>query len=235
MGTVLFIIEMIGIVSFAAAGAMVAIDKETDLFGVIFLSVITCFGGGLLRDTIASDELPIFFTELKLHIIVCIFVAFCVFMAARILKEKYVKEEANVERINNILDALGIGIFSASGTAMYLERGALVAIILGMLSSVGGSIIRDMMLREIPFVLRKRVYAVATLIGSAVYYIVAVYIIPDSAARDVIASVSCIAVIFTIRMCATHFKWNMPKAIIFSEIAKAKDSAQTEQHDAVTK
>ena len=229
METVLFIIEMIGIISFAAAGAMVAIDKETDLFGVIFLSVITCFGGGLLRDTIASDDLPIFFTELKLHIVVCIFVALCVFFAARFLKDKYVKEEANVEKINNILDALGIGIFSASGTGMYLERGALVAIILGMLSSVGGSIIRDMMLREIPFVLRKRVYAVATLIGSAVYYLVAVYIIPDSSARDVIASVACITVIFAIRMCATHFKWNMPKAIVFSEIGRTAGAAEASE------
>ena len=75
MEILLLIIEFVGVISFAAAGAMVAISKETDLFGVIFLSVITCFGGGLLRDTIASEDLPIFFTDMKMHIIICIFVS----------------------------------------------------------------------------------------------------------------------------------------------------------------
>ena len=127
MEIVLEIINIIGIISFAAAGAMVAIDKEADLFGVIFLSLATCFGGGLIRDVIAGQgiglELPAVFTSLKMEIIVCILTALAVFFIAMILKEKYVKEEAFVEKINNVLDALGIGVFSAAGTAMYIEFG----------------------------------------------------------------------------------------------------------------
>ena len=223
METLLLIIELIGVVSFSAAGAMIAIDKETDLFGVIFLSITTCFGGGLLRDTIASVGLPVFFTDMNLHIIVCIIVAFCVFLIARALKEKYVREEARVDRINNVLDALGLGVFAAAGTGMYIEKGALVAIIFGMLSSVGGSILRDVMLREIPFVLRKRVYAVATLMGSAAYYLVSSVIMPHSESGGVVATVVCTVLIFGIRMCATYFKWNMPKAIVFSEISQTAE------------
>ena len=220
MEILLLIIEFIGVISFAAAGAMVAISKETDLFGVVFLSVITCFGGGLLRDTIASEDLPIFFTDMKMHIIVCIFVSLAVFVIAKRFKRQYVENEERVEKINNVLDALGLGVFAAAGTGMYIEEGALVALIFGMLSSVGGSILRDTMLREIPFVLRKRVYAVATLAGSGTYYLIDRVIMEPSEASQVVATVACITVIFVIRMCATHYRWNMPKAIIFSEMAE---------------
>ena len=220
MDILLLIIEIIGVISFSAAGAMVAISKETDLFGVVFLSVITCFGGGLLRDTIASENLPIFFTDMGMHIIVCIFVALAVFFIAKRFKRQYVENETKVEKINNVLDALGLGVFAAAGTGMYIEEGALVALIFGMLSSIGGSILRDTMLREIPFVLRKRVYAVATLTGAGVYYLIDRVVMDPSETSKVIATLTCMTVIFVIRMCATHFRWNMPKAIVFSEMAE---------------
>ena len=108
MELVLDIINFVGIISFSAAGAMVAIDKETDFFGVIFLSIITCFGGGMIRDMIAGQtigrEIPVVFTDMKMEIIVCILTALAVFFIAMILKEKYVREEATVEKINNILE-----------------------------------------------------------------------------------------------------------------------------------
>jgi uncharacterized membrane protein YeiH len=73
MEALLEIINIIGIISFAAAGAMIAIDKETDCFGVILLSLTTCFGGGILRDMMAGQAIgrtvPAFFTELKMEII----------------------------------------------------------------------------------------------------------------------------------------------------------------------
>lgn len=219
---ILQIINIVGIISFAAAGAMIAIDKETDLFGVIFLSLITCFGGGILRDMIAGHEigrmLPAFFTELKMEIIVCVCTAFVVFWLAFLLKERYVREEATVEQINNILDALGLGVFASVGTFAYVELGPFVAITMGFISSVGGSIIRDVILRDIPLILRKRVYAVASILGSAVYYLVHEVLMKGIPSANVVATLACIIVIFSIRMCATIFRWNMPKAIDFAEI-----------------
>lgn len=219
---ILQIINIVGIISFAAAGAMIAIDKETDLFGVIFLSLITCFGGGILRDMIAGHEigrmLPAFFTELKMEIIVCVCTAFVVFWLAFLLKERYVREEATVEQINNILDALGLGVFASVGTFAYVELGPFVAITMGFISSVGGSIIRDVILRDIPLILRKRVYAVASILGSAVYYLVYEVLMKGIPSANVVATLACIIVIFSIRMCATIFRWNMPKAIDFAEI-----------------
>ena len=66
------ILNIIGVVSFAAAGAMIAIDKEADIFGVMFLSVVTCFGGGMLRDAMISEGLPRFFYLLWPDVVVCL-------------------------------------------------------------------------------------------------------------------------------------------------------------------
>lgn len=234
METVLEIINIIGIISFSAAGAMVAIDKETDLFGVIFLSLVTCFGGGMLRDIIAGDsigrELPVVFTDMKMEIIVCVCTAFVVFWLAFIFKEKYVKEEESVEKINNILDALGIGVFSSAGTAAYMTLGPGVAIMMGLISSIGGSLTRDIILNDIPFILRKRIYALACLAGSTTYYLVAGVVMKDMLSANVVATLCCTAVIFIIRMCATYFKWNMPKAIDFTKI---KSKAEAEENKTI--
>ena len=222
METVLDIINIIGIISFAAAGAMIAIDKETDLFGVILLSLITCFGGGVLRDMMVGQSIgrtvPAFFDGLEMEIIVCVCTALVVFLLAFIFKERYVKEEASVDKINNVLDALGLGVFASVGTAAYAELGPFVAITMGLISSVGGSMIRDVILNTIPRVLRKRVYAVACIIGSAVYYLISFVFMKGNPSADVVATVVCTIVIFTIRMCATAFQWNIPKAIEFDKI-----------------
>ena len=74
------------------------------------------------------------------------------------------------------------------------------------------------MLNTVPFVLTKRIYAVAILIGSSIYYVIAKVLMPDAESSNVIATVACTAIIFVIRMCATAFKLNMPKAIRFSEL-----------------
>ena len=232
METVLEIIHYIGIISFSAAGAMVAIDAEADWFGVVFLSVITCFGGGMIRDIIAGESierhLPLFFS-MHTEIIVCIFTATLMFLLAAIFKRKYVEEEQTVDKINNVLDALGIGVFSAAGTAAYLNISPLVAILMGMISSIGGSITRDVIIGDIPQILRKRIYALATLAGSAAYYVTAKFIIPGTEYCDVVSTVVCVVLIFSIRMLATAFKWNMPKAIDFSKIKAESEQAENEQ------
>lgn len=236
METFVFIVHILGIVSFSAAGAMVAIDHETDAFGVLFLSVITCFGGGLLRDIIAGQtigrELPLVLTSMNLELIVCILTALTVFIIAKIFKRKYVEEEDRVNKINNILDALGIGVFTAAGTEAYMELGPLVAIVMGVISSVGGSMTRDVILRQVPYVLKKRIYVVALIAGAVVYYVTANYIMPGVPATSFVATIACSVVIFSIRMLATHYKWNMPVAIRFEELRSESEekNEQTQIH-----
>ena len=235
MEIVLEIINFIGIISFAAAGAMVAIDKEADLFGVITLALITCFGGGLLRDMMAGGsigrDLPIVFVDMKMEIIVCILTALIVFFVATMLKERYVKEEITVEKINNVLDALGVGVFTAAGTGSYIELGFFVAMFMGLISSVGGSVTRDVILGTIPTVLRKRIYALACMGGSAVYYIIVAKIMVGNESSNIVATLACVVVIFVIRMCATAFKWNMPKAIDFAKIKANSESNSNKEKE----
>ena len=222
MEIVLEVINIIGYISFAAAGAMVAIDKETDCFGVLFLSLITCFGGGILRDMMVGQAInrtiPAFFDGLEMEIIICILTAFIVFLLAYLFKEQYVKEEETVDKINNVLDAIGLGVFASVGTAAYIGVNPFVAISMGLISAVGGSMIRDVVLNQIPRVLRKRVYAVACIIGSSVYYLIYAVIMEGKPSANVVATVACTVVIFTIRICATIFRWNIPKAIDFAKI-----------------
>lgn len=231
MEHIIEIINVVGIISFAAAGAMVAIDKENDWFGVVLMSLITCFAGGILRDMMAGQAIgrtiPAFFTDLQMEIIVCICTATAVFFIAMLLKEKYVEEEMAVDRINNVLDALGIGVFAVSGTSAYLSLGPFVAITMGLISSVGGSVIRDVILGTIPMILRKRVYAIPCIGGSAIYYVIVKHIMPGAESASIVATVCCILFIFIVRMCATYFKWDIPKAIDFAKIRESKENEET--------
>ena len=224
MEIIISILEIVGIISFSAAGAMVAIDKEADLFGVVFLAIITCFGGGMLRDIICGNAIgldrPWFFSgeyDANLYIAISVITAIAVFVIAAIFKKHYVREEQTVVAINNVLDAIGIGVFSAIGTANYLALGPFVAIMMGMISSIGGGLMRDVILGDIPFVLRKYIYALATIFGSAVYYLIAAVLMPESDLGDTVAIVACTLSIFVLRVLATYFRWNMPKAINFSK------------------
>lgn len=220
MDTVLLIIEIIGFISFSMSGALISIDKETDLFGVIFLSITTCFGGGLIRDVIIG-QMPVMFS-LYFEVLLTLATAVIVFILAKIFKRQYVEHENTVIRINNYVDALALGIFCVAGVQTCIDichdDGMFLAVTMGMITAVGGGMIRDLMLRDIPFVLRKRIYAVAAIIGSVIYYIIVVYAMPNSEAGQLVGTVACVAVVFTLRVLATHFKLNMPKAIIFSEM-----------------
>ena len=208
------ILELIGIVSFAVSGAIASIDEEMDIFGVLFLSITTCFGGGMMRDVLI-DRTPSFFTSF-LHIICAVTTAVLVFILAAIFKRRYIKNERAVEAINNYFDAVGLGVFAVMGTKICIEAGfdsPLVAISLGMITSVGGGMIRDLCLRKIPFVFNKRVYAVASLVGASVYYV----ILKTTTAPEFVPLLLGVIAVVAIRVLAILLKLNMPKAIIFSK------------------
>lgn len=233
---ILLSIEIIGVISFAVAGAIVAIDKETDVFGVVFLSLMTCFGGGIIRDITIGRNPPAFFRELGYQVVIATAVALLVFILASVFKRQYVSNEERVLAVNNYIDALAIGIFSVSGVetciGFFASRGEsagfLVCAVLGMMSAVGGGMIRDLILRDIPFILRKRVYALAALIGSSLYYLLAAVVFADNEVMLMLSEIFCIALVVVIRILATKLKWNLPKAIRFSELRKEESENQPE-------
>lgn len=212
MNTFLFVVEIIGVIAYSVSGAMVAIDREADLFGVLFLSLITTFGGGIIRDLLLGNILPVFFS-LYIEIIVCTATSLCVFIAAAVWKNHYLVHEELIARIDNIVDALGLGVFAVYGCriAMATEGATpFLVIFMGMTTCVGGGVIRDLLLRDIPFVLRKRIYALAAIAGSAVYYLIVRFV-----GTEVLAVLAGIATVFLLRLLATLFRWNLPRAIRF--------------------
>ena len=216
MDILFVILEYIGVIAFSVSGAMVSIHREADLFGVVFLSVMTAFGGGIVRDLCLGITPPSFFVNSGIKVTVSIFTAVAVFVTAAVLKKRYVRGEERINAINNIFDAIGLGIFAVCGTEIAIGAGAdgaFIAIVMGLITGIGGGIFRDLCLGTVPFVIRKRVYAVATLAGSTTYYILAAVL----GVSAFYATLAGVAVTFTLRMCATVFKWNMPKAIRFSE------------------
>jgi len=205
------IIEVIGVIAFSVSGAMVAIRRKTDLFGVMLLAILTAMGGGLLRDTIFSFSPPAIF-QLKWYLLVSFIVSLIVFLIARKYSKTYLENETKIEQINDIFDALGLGIFAVMGTKVALEHGfsedAVITISCGVITCIGGGIIRDVLTKSIPFVLVKRIYAIAAILGSSVYYIMYLLEINDG-----IAIVAGVLITFIARLLAMIFKWNMPKAI----------------------
>lgn len=205
------ILELIGVLAFAVSGAMVSVKKNMDIFGVTFLGLITAFGGGILRDTLIGRTPPAFFTNYWM-ILAGGVAALVVFWVARILKERYFSREDAIEHTNNVFDALGLGAFAVTGARVTMEAGFerqwFLVLAMGMTTAIGGGLLRDLMLREIPFVLNKRIYAIAALFGATLYYLMHRF-----GVAEWLCAVAGILITFLLRLLATHYKWNLPHAI----------------------
>ena len=216
--TLILVLEHIGVIAFAISGAIVAIDREMDIFGVVFLSLVTSFGGGIMRDLFLGLDKPLFFTKSYVSmIIVCVISSLLVFFFAMIFKRVFIKREKLLDNINNYIDAIGIGSFTVSGAKIAIEAGnssPFVIIVMGMIACIGGGMLRDIMLNGIPFVLRKRIYAIATAVGAGIYFLLWRY----TAIPDPIATTLGALTTILIRVLATILKWNAPKAIRFSDM-----------------
>ena len=221
LDTVITIIEILGVVSFCISGSIVAIDKEMDFMGVILLALTTTFGGGVFRDLILGRT-PAFFVSMHLYVLVGVITSILVFILASAFKRWYVKEEMKINFINNFVDAIGLGAFTITSVNICLdvcpEKGPFLAIMMGMIASVGGGVVRDLFLDRVPNVFRKHIYALACLIGAALYYVLRIYVFPGSEIGEIISSIVGILTVFIIRVLASIFKWNLPKAIRFSEL-----------------
>ena len=203
--------EAIGTAAFAVSGAMVAIDKGTDIFGVLLMAVFTALGGGTLRDVLIGHFPPRMFTNFHYVLLSCI-CALTVFILARSLKERYIERERLIEQVNNVFDAIGLGIFAVSGARIGMEAGfadnIFLTTFLGATTAIGGGMLRDVLLQEMPFVLKKRVYAVAAIVGALGYALLL-----RMGVNGVMAYALGMMATIAVRILATVFKWNLPKAI----------------------
>ena len=202
--------EVIGVAAFSVCGAMAALEKSADIFGVLFLAVITALGGGVVRDMMLGHLPPRMFTSYT-YIIVAITSGLIVFLDAYTRREHYRQNREKLDSIVNVFDALGLGVFSVSGVQVAIDQCGLVNPVLlvsmGMTTGVGGGMMRDILAGVMPKVLRKRVYAVASLIGALGYYA----LIRQGVNANLSAALMTLLVM-ALRIAATVFKWNLPQA-----------------------
>lgn len=210
MEKAMFILELIGAAAFAVAGAMEALEKRADIFGVIFLAVTTALGGGVIRDILLGQLPPRMFVSYP-YLLVALLAALAVFADAYVRRERYIRHKEKLDAVNNIFDAVGLAVFTVSGmnVAMSVSDNTLLILILGMATGVGGGMLRDVMTNTMPKVLRKRVYAVASLVGGLVYYVLHIL-----GVDDILSASVGMVIIFLLRVLATFYKWNLPSVIV---------------------
>ena len=215
-----YILELVGTIAFAISGAMVAIERRLDLFGVVFLGVITAVGGGMIRDVLIGSFPPKMFISMEYVIIACV-ASLIVFLAAYFAENVYFEKVRLIDTVKNVFDAIGLGAFSVSGASIGISAGyadnPFMCVFLGMLTGIGGGLLRDIMSRSIPFVLNKRIYAVAAIVGASLYYLLYYF-----KAADTIAIFSAVAMTCLIRVLATHYEWDLPRAVPKEETVVTK-------------
>lgn len=214
--TALYVLETIGVIAFALSGAITAIKRELDFFGVIVMGVITAMGGGLIRDVLIGIVPPSLFYSYK-YVLLAFIASFLTFVVAYFAnKKKYSLKVDVINFINNIFDAVGLGTFSVLGVGVAISAGykenVFLCVTLGLLTGVGGGALRDIMSRSIPFIFTKRIYAVASIVGCLIYYYMTVCGI-----GYILSYVVPIVVTFALRMFATVFRWSLPKIHIETE------------------
>lgn len=195
-------LELVGIFFFAISGALLAVRKNFDVFGIAVLAEVTALGGGLFRDLIIGAVPPAAFTDLGYFLTPFLATLLVFFL------------HPEVERIQlgvNVFDAAGLGLFCVSGTTKAYEYGLglTASATLGLATAVGGGVLRDVLANEVPSLLRwdRDLYAVPAIVGATMVVLCIRY--------DVLSPfTSGLAVItaFALRLLAMRYHWRAPRA-----------------------
>ncbi len=192
-------LDMVGTFGFALSGAMAAKERELDLFGIGIIAFLTACGGGIVRDICLGIFPPVGISYWPYLALTLSAVLIIVIFHRHVAKLKYPVL---------LFDAVGLSMFAVAGSqkALFLGHNYEVAILLGLLTAVGGGIIRETLLDRIPVVLRKEVYGSAALTAAS---IVAVF--HYFGLNDTIGAWIAIFVCFAIRIFSIKRKWNLPR------------------------
>ncbi|SHI07733.1 Uncharacterized membrane protein YeiH [Sporobacter termitidis DSM 10068] len=221
MNVLILVLEIIGTVAFAASGAMTGLKKKMDIFGVVILGLTTAVGGGVLRDLILGITPPQTFQD-PMYALIAIATAIILFLPP--VHRWLTRNLPLYEKVLVVMDALGLGIFTVVGirVAFHVSHSfsGFLLIFVGVVTGVGGGIIRDVLAGDTPYILVKHIYAVASIIGAVVC--VVLWHITSS----IYAILAGTIIIVVIRVLSAHFKWNLPRANFDDAESKAKAPAE---------
>lgn len=207
LNTLVFIFEMVGTVAFAISGAITALKKQMDVFGVAILALVTAVGGGAIRDIVLGNTPPMTFRN-PVYALVAISTGIVVF--SPLVRSMASKSQKIFDIFLLVTDSLGLGIFTVVGIRTAIEAGRgenwFLLIFVGVITGVGGGLLRDIMAGNTPYIFVKHVYASASLAG-AILCVVLWKPLGATAAMSISA-----VVIIVIRFLAARYKWSLPKA-----------------------
>ena len=202
------VMNLIGDVAFAVSGAMTAVQKRMDIFGVCIWSIVTTGGGGMTRDVLLGILPPIALVNPR-DILVATVVACIVFIWAIRRSQENQNQNPITANMLNVSDAIGLGVFTIIGInvakGQVENAGAFILIVVGVITGVGGGVLRDVLSGSIPYIFQKHVYALASAVGAITY--VLLLRLTEEAVATILGSVIVIA----IRLLASRYRWNLPR------------------------
>lgn len=208
MDEFIFILELIGTVAFASSGAMIAIEKKMDIFGVNVLGATTAVGGGIMRDIILGLTPPGAFSH-PVYVLVAALTSTILFVIA------YAKPTAFESRVKTDYydklmfwcDTAGLGIFTVVGIQAAVRavggENVFFFVFIGTLTGVGGGVLRDIMAGETPYILVKHIYVCAAIAGGIVC------VVGRTAFGEAYGTILGLAATVLLRFLAAHFRWNL--------------------------
>lgn len=203
----IFLLELIGTVSFAASGAMTGLKKNMDIFGVCILGLTTAVGGGVIRDLVLGNTPPNTFRN-PVYATVALVTSAVFFLKA--VRRFLLRDPRRYNRGMLVMDSLGLGAFTTVGIQVaftHTESPTLFLLVfVGVITGVGGGVIRDLLAGDMPYILVKHVYATASLAGA----LLCVALWPRVGSMG--AMMAGTALIVVIRFLSAHYHWNLPKA-----------------------
>lgn len=210
------VIDIVGTFVFALSGAAAGVERKLDLFGVLVLAFAAATAGGIARDVLIGAIPPASLSDWR-YLATAVLAGAITFVSYRL-----------VDRMRNpvlLFDALGLALFAVSGTQKALAYGLspVMASLLGVLTGIGGGMLRDVLLSEVPSVLRSDLYAVAALAG-AVMVVGGEMLHSPSALTSFLGAATC----FTLRMLAIRYHLHLPTARTFSQ--RERESTKPDRH-----
>ena len=195
------ILEIIGTIAFTISGTLIAIEKEMDILGVFILGIVTSFGGGILRDVLLGINPPTIFFK-PYYFLLSIIISMLVF----IIFKKHMKLIHT--NLLLIMDSIGLGIFTGLGVDVAFKIGfdsLFISASFGIITAVGGGVIRDVLAGNKPYIFVKHFYACASIIGAIICFFAIKYI------NSAFAIIITVIIVFGLRILAAHFRWNLPR------------------------
>lgn len=194
----IYYLDLFGIAVFAIAGVIAAERKQMDVFGAVVVAIVTGIGGGTLRDVLLGLQ-PVFWIVNPTYIIVAILAAIATFTYTQ-----YGRVPIGSLRI---ADAFGLALFTVLGCerALAVDAPVLIVVLMGTITGVAGGVIRDLLCGEIPLILRREIYATASLLGGTIYVLLNALGVAQQPATMI-----AIGIVLVTRLSAIYWQLSLP-------------------------